>query len=82
MKVLYTSPVFHNADGTARQFMVPLAGLKAHKARDAAVLKMMDLGGIHAQDTPETRKLMAAIRRAKRQIEREGWFATPAEVAQ
>jgi hypothetical protein len=77
MKVLYTSPVFKNIDGTARQFMVPAAGLKTHAARDGAVLKMMALGGINAADSLETRKLMATIRRAKRKIEREGWFSTP-----
>ncbi len=76
-KIVYTSPVFKNADGTARQFMIPIAGLKAHQARDNAVLKMMTLGGIHAPDTPEVRKLMAAIQRAKRKIAREGWFSTP-----
>lgn len=76
MKVLYTSPVFKNEDGTPRQFMIPLAGLKTHTARDAAVLKMLDLGGIHAPATAETNKLMSAIRRAKRKIEREGWYAT------
>lgn len=81
-KITYTSPVFKNADATARQFMIPIAGLKAHQARDAAIMKMMTLGGIHAPDTPEVRKLMAAIRRAKRKIQKEGWFATSAEVTQ
>ena len=81
-KIAYTSPVFHNADGIARQFMIPIAGLKAHRARDAAVMKMMALGGIHAPDTPEVRKLMSAIQRAKRKIQKEGWFSSPVEVAQ
>lgn len=77
MKALYISPVFNNVDGTPRKFMIEAAGIKTHMARDTAVLKMMELGGIHAKDTPETRKLIAAIRRAKRKIEKEGWFSTP-----
>ena len=76
MKVLYISPLFCNADGSPRKFMIEAAGIKTHAARDAAVLKMQTLGGIHAPDTLETRKLMGAIRRAKRKIEKEGWFAT------
>lgn len=78
MKVLYTSPLFHNADGTARQFMVPVDGLKTHQARDAAGMKMMALGGIHAPDTLEVRKLMGTIQRAKRKIERKGWYSVSA----
>lgn len=76
MKALYISPLFNNLDGTPRKFMIEAAGIKTHAARDAAVIKMQALGGIHAKDTPETRKLMAAIIRAKRKIEREGWFST------
>lgn len=76
MKVLYISPLFSNADGTPRKFMIEAAGIKTHAARDAAVLKMRDHGGIYAKDTPEVRKLMATIRRTKRKIEKEGWFAT------
>ena len=76
-KIAYVSSAFRNADGTARQFMIPIAGLKTYKARDATLLKMMALGGIHAPDTPEVRKLMSAIRRAKNKIIREGWFSTP-----
>ena len=75
MRVLYVSPMFNNEDGSPRKFMVPLAGLKAHQARDRAVLKMMELGGINAPDTTETRKLMSAIRSAKKKIEKNGWFA-------
>lgn len=77
MKALYISPLFNNVDGQPRKFMIEAEGIKTHKARDTAVLKMQALGGIHAKDTPETRKLMAAIRRAKRKIEKEGWFSTP-----
>jgi hypothetical protein len=76
MKTLYISPVFKNADGTSRKLMIAAEGLKTHKARDAAVMKMQALGGISAPDTPETRKLMATIIRSKRKIEKNGWFAT------
>lgn len=76
MKVLYTSPVFKNQNGTPRQFMVPMAGLKYHQKRDTAVLKMMELGGINAPNTLETQKLMRAIRSAKRAIEKNGYFST------
>ena len=76
MKTLYISPVFKNLDGTPRKLMIAAEGLKTHKARDAAVMKMQALGGISAPDTPETRKLMATIIRSKRKIEKNGWFAT------
>ena len=76
-KIAYASPAFKNADGTASQFMIPIAGLKTYKARDAALVKIMALGGIHAPDTPEVQKLMSAIRRAKKKITSEGWFSTP-----
>lgn len=77
MKVMYTSPVFKNADGTLRQFMIPAVSVKTYTKRDSALLAMMALGGIHAQSTVEFmahRKIMMA---AKRKIEREGWFAHP-----
>ena len=76
MKVLYISPLFNNIDGKARKFMIEEAGIKTHRARDQAVIKMQTLGGIHAPDTPEVRKLMSAILRAKRKIEKNGWFAS------
>lgn len=76
MKALYISPIFRNEDGSPRKFMIPMAGLKAHQARDRAVLKMMELGGINAKDTSETRKLMSAIHRAKKAIEKNGWYST------
>lgn len=79
MKVMYTSPLF-SINGSPRQFMVPLAGLKYHQKRDAAVLAMQSLGGIHAPNTPEVQKLMRAIRSAKRAIERNGYFSTPVGV--
>ena len=76
MKVLYTSPVFKNLDGTFRKVWIDQAGLRTHKTRDAAVVKMMALGGISAPNTPEVRKLMGSIIRAKRKIEKNSWFAT------
>lgn len=76
MKVLYVSPLFET-NGEPRKFMVPLAGLKYHQKRDNAVLAMMALGGINAPDTAETRKHMAAIRSARRAIERNGFYSTP-----
>ena len=77
MKALYVSPLFSSLYGTPRKFMIDVAGIKTHAARDAAVMKMMELGGINAKDTPEVRKLMGAIRRAKSKIEKNGWFSTP-----
>lgn len=77
MKVMYTSPVFKNADGTLRQFMVPAEGVKTHAKRDSALLAMMALGGIHAQPTAEFMSLRRTMMSAKRKIEREGWFAHP-----
>ena len=76
MKIMYISPVFKNLDGTPRKLMISVDGLKTHKARDAAVMKMITLGGTSAPDTLETRKLMGTIIRAKRKIEKNGWFAT------
>ena len=77
MKVLYTSPLFSNIDGTARQFMIDIKGIKFHAKRDAAVLRMKELGGIYAPATPEVVALRKQILSAKRSIERNGFFATP-----
>lgn len=68
MKVLYTSPL------NDQQFMVPLAGLATYQKRDAALLKMKEMGGIHAPLTPEFLKQHKILMSAKRKIEREGWF--------
>ena len=46
MKVLYTSPVFKNSDGSGRQFMIPLTAIKTYIKRDSALLAMIELGGI------------------------------------
>jgi hypothetical protein len=75
MKVLYTSPVFKNADGSARQFMIPVKAIQTYAKRDAALLVMIAMGGIHAKLTPEFIAKRKAMMSAKRKIEREGWFS-------
>jgi hypothetical protein len=74
MKVLYTSPVFKNADGTGRQFMIPVNAVQTYAKRDAALIVMQALGGIHATLTPEFVAHRKTMMSAKRKIEREGWF--------
>jgi len=82
-KIVYTSPLFYNAEtGTKRQFLIAPEGLKYHQKRDAAVLMLQTLGGIHAPDTAEVRKYMRQIRSAKRAIERGGFYATPVQNTQ
>ena len=73
MKVLYTSPVFKNADGTGRQFMIPVKAVQTYAKRDAALLVMMSMGGIHAVPTTEFMAQRKAMMSAKRKIECEGW---------
>ena len=75
MKVLYTSPVFKNHDGTCRQFMIPMTAIKTYAKRDASLLAMIQLGGIHATPTPEFMTHRKSMMSAKRKIEREGWFS-------
>jgi hypothetical protein len=75
MKVAYTSPIFTNADGSPRVFMIPKVAVKTYQKRDANLLKLKDLGGIHAPDTNEVRKLRNAMMAAKRKIEREMWYS-------
>ncbi len=75
MKVLYTSPVFKNADGSGRQFMIPMVAVKTYAKRDAALLAMTVLGGIHAKLTPEFLAHRKSMMSAKRKIEREGWYS-------
>ncbi len=74
MKVLYTSPVFKNIDGANRQYMIPVNAIKTYAKRDAALLAMTALGGIHAKLTPEFMAHRKSMMSAKRKIEREGWF--------
>ena len=75
MRVKYTSPVFKDADGSSREVLIPLAALENYAKRDAALLAMMDLGGIHAKPTPEFMALRKKMMSAKRKIERNGWFS-------
>ncbi len=75
MKVLYTSPIFKNSDGSGRQFMIPMNAIKTYAKRDAALLAMTALGGIHAKLTPEFMAHRKSMLSAKRKIEREGWFS-------
>jgi hypothetical protein len=74
MKVLYTSPVFKSIDGNYRQYMVPVKALATYAKRDAALLQMSLLGGIHAQPTKEFMAYRKIVMSAKRKIERESWF--------
>lgn len=74
MKVLYTSPVFKDVNGTVRQYMVPVKALATYAKRDAALLQMIALGGIDAKPTPEFMAYRKTMMSAKRKIERESWF--------
>lgn len=76
MKVLYTSPFSKTTDGAFRQFMIPVKALATYAKRDAALIQMSALGGIHAQPTKEFMALRKVMMSAKRKIEREGWYST------
>jgi len=76
MKAIYASPVFKNADGSPRVFWVPIDAIATYAKRDAALLKMTELGGIHANPTPEFMKFRKTMLAAKRKIERMGWHCT------
>ena len=68
MRVVYTSPAVN------AKFLVLEAAVKTYQRRDAALLKLKALGGIHAPNTPEVRKLRNTMLAARRKIEREQWF--------
>lgn len=74
MKALYTSPVFKNQDGSSRKFMVPAQAIKTYAKRDAALVAMISMGGIHATPTAEFMAHRKTMMNAKRKIEREGWY--------
>ena len=78
MKVPYTSPVFRNAEGAPQTFMIPADALTVYAKRDAALLKLMELGGIHAKPTPEVIKTRSTMMSAKRKIQRMGWVSQTA----
>jgi hypothetical protein len=75
MKVLYTSPVFKDANGSARQVLIPLHAVETYAKRDSALLAMMALGGINADPTPEFMAFRKTMMSAKRKIERNGWYS-------
>jgi hypothetical protein len=75
MKVIYTSPVFKDANGSPRQAMIPLHAVETYAQRDAALLAMMALGGINADPTPEFMAFRKKMMSAKRKIERNGWYS-------
>lgn len=81
MKVVYTSPVFQDAQGSARKFLIPLLALETYAKRDSALLAMMALGGIDAEPTPEFMALRKTMMSAKRKIERNGWYSRVVENA-
>ena len=68
MRVVYTSPAVN------AKFLVPEAAVKTYQRRDTALLKLKALGGIHAPNTQEVRKLRNTMLAARRKIEREQWF--------
>lgn len=67
--IVYVSPFFN----TSR--VIPAVALKTYKSRDAALIKMRELGGVAAGATSEMIKLRAKMLAAKRKIEREGWYS-------
>ena len=73
MKVVYTSPVFTDLNGTARKFSIPVDAVTTYAKRDAALLKLIALGGINAEATPEVLAIRKTMLSAKRKIERQGW---------
>ena len=67
MNVVYNSPFFNTL------VVIPAVALKTYQKRDAALLKLRELGGIAAPFTPEVIKLRQTMMSARRKIEREGW---------
>jgi hypothetical protein len=75
MKVLFTSLVFTNVDGTPRKFLIPAEAATTYAKRDIALRAMIELGGIHAKPTPEFMAIRKKMLSAKRKIERQGWHS-------
>ena len=73
MRVVYTSPAVN------AKFLVPEAAVKTYQRRDVALLQLQALGGIHAPDTLEVRKLRNTMLAARRKIQRKQWFCTRVE---
>ena len=76
MYTVYASPVFKNQDGTQRLFKIPTKAWSTYTKRDACLMKIMEMGGIHAKLTPELIKTRSKMMSAKRKIEKNGWFST------
>ena len=68
MRVVYVSAALSN-----RRFLVPKAAVKTYQRRDAALLRLQELGGIAAPFTAEVGELRQTMLAARRKIEREGW---------
>lgn len=75
-KVIYTSPVFKDENGNGRKFLIAAEGVSTHAKRDAMLLKMIALGGIHAKPTEEFMGYRKKMLAAKRKIEKNGWFSS------
>ena len=69
MNVVYNSPFFNTSS------VIPAVALKTYQKRDAALLKLRELGGIAAPFTPEVIKLRQTMMSARRKIELEGWYS-------
>lgn len=53
---------------------IPESAVKTYQRHNDATVRIMELGGIHADQTPEVEKLIGIIIRANREIVRKGWF--------
>ena len=60
---------------TTSTLLIPVEALSTYQAREKAVTRMMELGGIYASPTEEVRKLMNRIANARRKIKRNGWYS-------
>lgn len=70
MNVVYNSPFFNTSS------VIPAVALKTYQKRDAALIRMRELGGVAAgYKNPEVIKLRAKMLAARRKIEREGWYS-------
>ena len=75
MNIIYTSPVFKDLDGTARKFSIPVEAVTTYAKRDAALLKLIALGGINAKATPDFLAIRKTMLSEKRKIARQSWFS-------
>ena len=73
MRITYQHPV------TMQLFSIPLVALATYKRRDAALQKIVDLGGLDfgsVRPSPELLRQHKIMMAAKRKIAREGWTCT------